>query len=209
MDNPILYLVVGFLACLLGTIPFGPINLTVVKTTVDYSRRGGIEIALAASLIEILQALIAISFGMLIASFLEENTTVQFLLAIVFIALAGFVYTRKPKPSLQTEAKRPASFFRNGLVIAALNPQAVPFWVFALATISQYFAFQYIGITLFAFLVGVFVGKFVALYGFVTASIYLKAHLQESSKLVNRLLAAILLIIGLSQGWNAVNSLLA
>ena len=209
MENPFVYLFVGLLACLLGTIPFGPINLAVVKTTVDYDRSSGLEIALAASLIEMLQALIAICFGMLISSFLDENIYIKFFLAIVFIALAVFIFTRKPKPTLSKEEHRPSSFFRNGLLIAGLNPQAVPFWIFALATISQYFEFQYIGLTLVAFLLGVFTGKLLALYGFVVASTYLKAHLQESSTLVNRLLAGILLFIGLSQGWNAVNSLVA
>ncbi len=212
MDNPFLYLFVGFLACLLGTIPFGPINLAVVKTTVDYDRRSGIQIAFAASIIEMLQALIAICFGMLISSFLDANALVKFFLAFVFIALAIFIFTRKPEPApeptLKKQQSRPLSFFRNGLIIAGLNPQAVPFWIFALATISQYFEFQYVGLTLAGFLLGVFIGKLVALHGFVVASTYLKAHLQESSILVNRLLAAILLFIGLSQGWNAVNSYL-
>lgn len=208
MGNPFLYFLVGFLACLLGTIPFGPINLAVVKTTVDYDRTSGIEIAFAASLIEMLQALIAICFGMLISSFLDANVAIKFALAFIFIALAIFIFTRKPTPTLEKRESKPVSFFRNGLIIAGLNPQAVPFWIFALAAISQYFEFQYIGLTLIAFLLGVFTGKLVALYGFVVASTYLKAHLQESSTLVNRLLAAILLFIGLSQGWNAVNSLL-
>ena len=209
MESPFLYAMVGFLACFIGTIPFGPINLAVVKTTVDYDRGSGIKIALAASLIETLQAAIAISFGMLISAFLDSNAVVSFFLAFVFIALAVFIYTRKPKPALEREANRSSSFFVSGLVIAGLNPQAVPFWIFALATISQYFAFQYDGIYLIGFLLGVFVGKMLALTGFAVASGYLKAHLQESSTLVNRLLAAILLFIGLSQGWNAVNSVLA
>jgi threonine/homoserine/homoserine lactone efflux protein len=208
VENPLLYLSVGFLACLLGTIPFGPINLSVVKITLDYDRRSGLEIAFAASLIEIFQALIAICFGIVISSFLDANVLVKFFLAFVFIALAVFIFTRKPKPTLSQSEERPLSFFRNGLIIAGLNPQAVPFWIFALATISQYFEFQYIGLTLASFLLGVFLGKLLALYGFVVASTYLKAHLQESSVLVNRLLAGILLFIGLSQGWNAVNSIL-
>ena len=210
MESPFLYLFVGFLACLLGTIPFGPINLAVVKTTVDYDRRSGIEIAYAASIIESLQALIAICFGALISSFLDANVSVKFFLAFIFIALAIFIFTRKPEPELTLKKQQsgPLSFFRKGLIIAGLNSQAVPFWVFALAAISQYFEFQYMGLTLAGFLLGVFIGKLVALYGFVVASTYLKTRLQESSTLVNRLLAGILLFIGLSQGWNAVNSLL-
>ena len=210
MEDPFTYLFVGFLVCLLGTIPFGPINLLVAKTTLDYDRRSGIEVAFAASIIEILQALIAICFGMLISAFLEANVLIKFFLAFTFIGLAIFIFTRKPEPeaSLEKKQSRPLSFFRNGLIIAGLNPQAVPFWIFALATISQYFEFHSMGLTLAGFLLGVFIGKFVALYGFVVASTYLKTRLQESSTVVNRLLAGILLFIGLSQGWNAVNSLL-
>jgi threonine/homoserine/homoserine lactone efflux protein len=210
MENPFIYLFVGFIGCLLGTIPFGPINLLVAKTTLDYDRRSGIEVAFAASIIEMLQALIAICFGMLISAFLEANVLIKFFLAFIFIGLAIFIFTRKPEPgpSLEKKQSRPVSFFRNGLIIAGLNPQAVPFWIFALATISQYFEFHSMGLTLAGFLLGVFIGKFVALYGFVVASTYLKTRLQESSTVVNRVLAGILLFIGLSQGWNAVNSLL-
>ena len=210
MENPFIYLFIGFLACLLGTIPFGPINLVVVKTTLDYDRRSGIEVAFAASIIEMLQALIALCFGMLISAFLEANDFLKFFLAFTFIGLAIFIVTRKPEPgpTLKKQQSRPVSFFRNGLIIAGLNPQAVPFWIFALATISQYFEFQYTDLTLAGFLLGIFIGKFFALYGFVVASTYLKTRLQESSTVVNRLLAGILLFIGLTQGWNAVSSLL-
>lgn len=209
MANPVLYFGVGLLACFIGTIPFGPINLTVVKTTVDYDRRRGTEVALAASIVEIFEALVAISFGMVISAYLESNLIIKLVIAITFIGLAVFVFTRKSNPSLSENNENQQSFFNKGLLIAALNPQAIPFWIFALAAISQYFVFEYVGIYLASFLVGVFLGKLMALYGFVVASEYLKSHLQESSQWVNRLLAGILLFIGITQGWNATSSWIA
>lgn len=209
MANPLLYFGVGLLACFIGTIPFGPINLTVVKTTVDYDRRRGTEVALAASIVEIFEALVAISFGMVISAYLESNLIIKLVIAITFIGLAVFVFTRKSNPSLSENNENQQSFFNKGLLIAALNPQAIPFWIFALAAISQYFVFEYVGIYLASFLVGVFLGKLMALYGFVVASEYLKSHLQESSQWVNRLLAGILLFIGITQGWNATSSWIA
>lgn len=208
MVNPLHYFFVGLAACFIGTIPFGPINMSVVKATVDYDRRRGIEVALAASIVEIFQALIAISFGLVISRYLDTNFIIQFFLAFIFIVLAIFVVTRKPRSSFNSETNKQGSFFRKGLLIAALNPQAIPFWIFALASISQYFAFEYVGIYLLSFLLAVFIGKFAALYCFVVASSYLKTHLQESGQFVNRLLAAILLLIGLSQAWNGINRLL-
>lgn len=202
MDNAVLYFLVGLAVCFIGTIPFGPINLTVVKTTVDYDPRRGMEFALAASLVEIAEALIAISFGMLISSYLENNIVFKATVAIFFLALSVFVFTRKSKPSLSQQHSSQPSFFRRGLIIAALNPQAIPFWIVALAAIGQNLNFEYTGIYLAVFLFGVFIGKLLALYGFVIASSYLKTHLQQSSELVNKLLAIILLLIGLTQLWS-------
>lgn len=203
MDNPLLYLFVGLLACFLGTIPFGPINLAVVKTTVDHNTVRGFALALAASLVEILEALVAILFGMLISDTLASNRAIGVGIGIAFIGLAAFVYKRATHPTLREDGDASRSYFLRGLGLAALNPQAIPFWIFALATISQYFPFNYSGIYLAAFLTGVFLGKLLALTGFVVASQYLKTHLTQSSQLVNRLLAAILLLIGLSQLWKA------
>lgn len=207
MESSLLYFLVGLLACFIGTIPFGPINLTVVKTTVDYNRNRGTEVALAASIVEIFEALIAICFGMVISAFLESNTGIKLFIALVFVVLAIVVFKRKTDPSLNDAREDQQSFFKKGLLIAALNPQAVPFWIFALAAISQYFEFEYMGLNLALFLLGVFFGKILALYGFVVASTYLKAHLQESSLLVNRILAGILLFIGMTQAWNAISTL--
>tara|TARA_B100002003_G_scaffold219656_1_gene221488 strand:- start:3978 stop:4598 length:621 start_codon:yes stop_codon:yes gene_type:complete len=203
VENLPLYFLVALLACFLGTIPFGPINLSVVKATVDHDKRCGAEVALAAALIEIGEALVAIFFGMLISSYLESSLVVRFTIATAFIALAVIVFTRKSNPTLSESQVEQGSFFKKGLLIAALKPQAIPFWIFALAAISQYFNFEYTGIYLAAFLAGVFLGKLLALYGFVVASGYLKTHLAESSQLVNKVLAAVLLFIGISQLWNA------
>lgn len=204
MDSSLFYFVVGLAACFLGTIPFGPINLTVVKTTVDYNAARGTEVAFAASVVEMLQALIAIWFGMVISNFLDSSVVVRLGIALVFVLLAIIIFTRKPKPRLSEDPAGEQSFFVKGLLIAVLNPQAVPFWSFALAAISQYFNFIYEGIYLLAFLAGVFTGKLMALYGFVVTSAYLKTHLEQSSLLVNRILASVLLFIGLTQGWNAL-----
>ena len=208
MANPLLYFLVGTITCFIGTLPFGPINLTVVKTTIDYDRRRGSQVALAASLVEILEALVAIVFGLVISTFLQTNVIFNGVIALAFIALAVFIFTRKTRSVLQGQGVGSRSFFGQGLLIAALNPQAIPFWIFALAAISQYFVFEYVGIYLLSFLAGVFVGKLLALTGFVIVSEFLRTHLQTSAQLVNRLLAAVLLIIGISQGWNAMSVLL-
>lgn len=193
------YFLVGALACFLGTIPIGPINLAVVKATVDHDRGRGAELALAASIVEIVEAIIAICFGLVISNFLQMNPWLRLVIALAFFVLAGALLARKPSTGMAPAMPSQGSFFRRGLLIAALNPQAVPFWILALAVISQYFSFNYEGLLLATFLAGVFLGKLVALSGFVALAGYLKSRLQSASKRVNQALALVLLLIGISQ----------
>ncbi len=100
MSGLLFYFLVGLLVCFVGTIPFGPINLTVVKTTVDLNKTRGLEVALAASLVEILEALVAISFGAVISIYLESSLSIRLFIATAFIALGIIVLTRKSRVDL-------------------------------------------------------------------------------------------------------------
>ena len=115
MEGLFLYLFVGFLFCSLGAIPFGPIDLAVVKTTVDYDRRSGIEIVFAASIIETQQVLIATCFSMLISFSPDVNFLFAFILVFIFIALAIFIFSHKATPIFGKEKNRPALFFSKRL----------------------------------------------------------------------------------------------
>ncbi len=199
--NPGIYFLVAALTAFVATLPFGPINLTIIKTTVDHHRAGALRAAGGAALIETLQALIAIYFGLFISRFLAAHASINLAIAAAFIGLAIYVYVHDSHPSLRDNGAGDPSFFRRGMFVATINPQAIPFWIFAVATMGQSLGFDFVGGYLAAFLPGVFVGKMLALYGFVVASDYLKSHLDESSRRVNQLLAAVLFIIGLLQIW--------
>ena len=205
MDSSLGYFAMALICALIGTIPFGPINLTVVKTTVDINSSHGTEVAVAASLVEMAQALIAIFFGMIISRLLETSLLLRLVIALLFIGLALVILLQKPRPQLPPTCED-KSFLVHGMILAALNPQAVPFWIFVLAAISQYFVLDYTGIFLLAFLAGVFAGKLIALLGFVLVSVWLKTRLESSCLLVNRLLAGVLFLIGAGQLWNVAGA---
>lgn len=207
MENPLFYFVIALVAAFVATLPFGPINLSVIKATVDHHRLGAIQLSAAAALVETGQALIAIIFGLVINRFLNDHPGLNLVVAALFIALAIYVFIHETHPSLKNNnGNGNPSFIKRGLFIAAINPQAIPFWIFAVAAISQNLGFHYDGVYLAFFLAGIFIGKNIALYGFVIASDYLKTHLDESSQIVNRLLACVLFIIGLIQIWRFISA---
>lgn len=202
-DNALWYVTVALATSFVATLPFGPINLTVIKTTVDHNKAGALQVSLAAAAVETGQAFLAIWFGVVISRFIADHASVNLLIALVFIALAIYVFVHDSHPSLNTSDDGEPSFIKRGLFIALINPQAIPFWIFAVTATTSYLGFDYSGGLLFAYLLGVYSGKVVALYGFIIASDYLKTHLDESSRLVNKLLAAVLMLIGFGQLYRA------
>ena len=200
-DNPLWYFLVATLTSFISTLPFGPINLTVIKSTVDHHKSGAIQVSLAAATVEIGQALLAIWFGVVISSFIEAHAVLYLGVGLAFIALALYVWVHETHPVLSNNTDGEPAFFKRGVLIALLNPQAIPFWIFAATLTSTYLGFDYAGTLLAAYLLGVWTGKMLALYGFVLGSDYLKTHLDEGSRFVNHLLAVVLVLIGLSLLW--------
>lgn len=199
MEPLITCFLIGVFASFLGTLPFGPINLAVIKTTVDQHARAGLEFAIAASLIEILQAVLALWFGAFISSFWQANPAFEMLLASVFILLGAAFWLRRPAIPTESGKASRGSPFAGGLLIALLNPQAVPYWILATSVISQSLGDEFLDSALAMFLSGVALGKFAALCGFVMASHLLKARLQQSGLAINRLVGIVLLAIGILQ----------
>ena len=199
MEPLITCFLIGVFASFLGTLPLGPINLAVIKTTVDQHARAGLEFAIAASLIEILQAVLVLWFGAFISSFWRANPAFEMLLASVFILLGAAFWQRRPAIPTEPDKASRGSPFVGGLLIALLNHQAVPYWILATSMISQTLGDQFFDSALVISLSGVALGKFAALCGFVMASHLLTARLQQRWVAINRLVGIVLLAIGILQ----------
>ena len=154
---------------------------------------------MAAALVETGQAFLAIWFGVVISRFLADHASVNLIIATVFMALGVYVWIHESHPTLNANPDVEPSYIKRGLFIALVNPQAIPFWIIAVTATTRYLGFEFSGWLLLAYLLGVYWGKVLALWGFALASDYLKSHLDESSRLVNRLLAVVLVFIGLTQ----------
>ena len=109
MEPLITCFLIGVFASFLGTLPLGPINLAVIKTTVDQHARAGLEFAIAASLIEILQAVLALWFGAFISSFWQANPAFEMLPASVLLG-AAFWLRRPAIPTESDKASRGSPF---------------------------------------------------------------------------------------------------
>lgn len=203
--SPLTAFAIGWIASFLGTLPFGPINLSVVNTTIKKSFKAGLGVALAAALIEIIQSFIAIHCSMVITHFLSESPFIKVLAIGLFIVLGLFFFFKKNKnQKVSTSKKKSDNSFIQGLAIALFNPQAIPFWIFVLTYLetSRMIHLSIQGEELQSvifFLIGVSIGKLCALILFGLLSKVISKKSTRITLMMNKIIGSILLVIGLVQ----------
>ena len=192
----------GLIACFIGGLPLGVINMSVVNITIKQSSRSAYQFALGSSLVEIFEASVAVIFGLAIEGYLRHDQLVHFVIFFAFVILGVYFLLKKPKPVFyESSTTRKSSEFIKGIVVALLNPQAIPFWLFALAFVAPYHIIDFVGSNLYFFLGGVFIGKLLALLLFTKGAKYTKAHMSQSSKIIDKTMGGMFIVIGVIQAF--------
>ncbi|MBK7474534.1 MAG: LysE family transporter [Haliscomenobacter sp.] len=204
--TPLLVFFLVFIIGYLGTMPFGPINLSVIDTAISRSFRSAFFFSLAAAMVEVPQSLVALHFGLSVSRWIEESWIAKMLAVLVFVGMGAMFFLKKP----QEEDKKSTAQgdFLHGIFIAVINPQAIPFWVVVLAylktaqhlTLSTHMALQLI----LAFLLGVGFGKLFALLTYARLSQIIVARLSFVGLWMNKIIGSILIALGLLHGLRSV-----
>lgn len=194
----LLHFILGLAGSYLGGIPFGPINLSVVDTTLRHGRKAASKFSLASSLVEIGEAAVAILFGHLFSIELESTHALKILVIFFFIAAGLYFILKKDDPELVEQKKGSGHFFR-GLSISFLNPQAIPFWIFVLTYLDTYDFFHLEDFNIITFLIGVALGKYLILTTFGVFSSILEKRLKNICKMISNAIGITLLVIGAVQ----------
>lgn len=195
-----MYFLFGLMGSFLGGVAFGPINLSVVDLTLKRNMRSALRFSAAAALVEIIQAVIAVMFGKLISRKIEEFPELKMAVIAFFVILGLFFIFKNDKPKTEISSNKESSNFINGFIVAILNPQAIPYWIFVLAYLkSANVLFQLDAWHLTLFLVGVSIGKFIilSLYGYLSE--YIKRHFTNLNEYVSKTIGGILLVVGIIQ----------
>lgn len=205
MFTSLLYLLLGILSSYLGTIPMGPINMTVVYTAVNQHLRAAIRVSLGAAMVEVLQVFVAIYFGQAIVMHLEDNVYVRWASILVFLLVGAFFLTRKerkPEPA-EVPSHRPMPKVLKGMLVGLLNPQALPFWFFVVTLLqaNELLAKDLLSdrTGLLAFLAGVSLGKFSCLATYAFLSDLVARRTKRVSLWVNRIIGTVFLVLALIQ----------
>lgn len=203
----LLYLGLAMAISFAGALPLGIVNLSVVDITLREDFRAGLQISLGATLIEVVQFLLALFIGFMVLDYLESHLWVKVLSVGLFAGIGLIFILKKQQPKTSCPRWKMPHFVK-GLGLALINPQAIPFWVFAIAGLQAAHLIMLDTMTqfelVFWFVVGVAAGKLLALVMFGALSIRIADRVSVLSQHMNRVIAIVMFLIAGYQGWQVV-----
>ena len=190
-----------------SAIPFGPVNLSVVDTTIRNNLRSGVLFSLAAAIVEFMLAMVALFCSVWLAEYITNSPAIKVGAFFLFIIL-GLVFLFKGKVNKQkdTPDSQIANFLK-GALIALANPQTIVFWILVLTYLETV---QMIPMNasqpwsiIVAFAIGVTVGKFLGLSIFSLLSHRISKKSTKITSVTNKAMGYFLILIGIIQGVQA------
>lgn len=149
---------IAFAFSFVGTIPPGALSLTIIQLGLNRQIRVAWRMAVAAAMIEYPYAWIAVEFDHFINQYVDIKENFHLLSGTVMILLGVLSLWASAKPT-KISTRFQSSGFRKGMLLAMLNPLAIPFWIAMTAYLrSQGWVNLSDGLEVHAYLLGVSAG---------------------------------------------------
>lgn len=173
--------IITFLAAFVGVIPPGLVNMTVAKTCVERGKRSGIIVAFGASVVVLIQALIAIQLARYI---FDDRWMYNMLLrtgVVIFLMLGIYFFIKAKKRAAKKKLKLSkhgvVRSFLKGAMISAFNILPIPYFCMVGAALNLKGTVEYDLVTIWSFIIAAASGTFTVLY--VYAIFFLKIDVKE------------------------------
>lgn len=177
----------GVILNMLGYIPPGNINLTVVQITITRGIRQALYFIGAFAAVEILFTFAVMRFVQWLSSEINLVNTIDIVMVFMFGILGVLTWrSRKEMPKADYSKK---DSIRYGMLLGVVNPMQIPYWLFVGTYLisHEWIDIGYLSLTIFS--IGSGIGAALALYGFVRFAQYIKEKFDLSSYIVSKSIA--------------------
>ena len=189
-----LFFLFGLTAAFIGSIPVGPVNLSVVDTRIRNGAMEAAKFSMSASLIEVGQSLVAIYFGAALFERVALHTIFNISVVVLLVGL-GIYYLQKKNSSRSPRLKFGSSGLFRGALIGLINPQGIPFYIFLLALFRVDMAAITQAHVMVGFLAGIFLGKGGLLLAYGHFGFFLSNRLVAMVPRLNKFIGSILIFL--------------
>lgn len=182
-----LTLFLGIVLNMVGYIPPGNINLTVVQITISRGIRQAIYFICAFSAVEILFTFGVMRFVQWLSSEIKIGDIIDVVMIFMF-GILGIITWRSRKEMPKADYSKKDSI-RYGMLLGVINPMQIPYWLFVGTYLisHEWIDIGYVSLTVFS--IGSGIGAALALYGFARFAQYIQEKFALSSYIVNKSIA--------------------
>ncbi|MEX2370139.1 MAG: hypothetical protein WD578_03955 [Bacteroidales bacterium] len=192
MMNPIVTMVSAIFITIIGALPFGLVNLSVLDISYRRGQGEAMNISRGAAAVEVTYGLAALVTGGLIGQFIKNNHVVQFLVLSV-PALAGLFFLLKGKQNQSVELGNSQGFLK-GMLLNLISLQVLLYWLFAMTYLHTLWEIDNNVLTITLFAIGIWLGKMGVLRLYAILSKKISGRLGFLSKNINRIIGVVLLL---------------
>ncbi|MHA4896908.1 LysE family transporter [Pedobacter sp. PWIIR3] len=179
-----LTLFLGIILNLVGYIPPGNINLTVVQITITRGIRQALYFIAAFASVEVLFTFGVMRFVQWLSSEIKLGDIIDVIMILMF-GILGVITWRSRKEMPKNDYSKKDSI-RYGLLLGVINPMQIPYWLFVGTYLisHEYINTGYLSLSIFS--IGSGLGAAVALYGFARFAQYVQEKFALTSYKVNK-----------------------
>ena len=205
----ITYFIIGLLAAIIGALPLGTTNVAVINTTIKENIQNALKIVYTAALAELILVIIAINFNMQIENFLDMNIWLQYTIAFILLGV-GIILLLGRKECVKDEnedciiIKKRYNISKQmlGFIQGLVNPTVLIYWILVISYLNK--KMLYLNSTtgyllLVIFLISVFLGKVITLFGYGKFSNVLKVKMKHIRTQINRVIGVLLVCVSVFQ----------
>lgn len=181
----------GTVLTVIGALPFGLVNLSVLDTSYRNGRRQALKIAFGAAIVEILFGMLALLAGSVIMNFTTESRFAK-ILAIIIPAIAGVIFLLKKKKDQKKDNRQSAGFVK-GVLLNLVSIQVLMYWLIAITYLNARQLTIEPGMYIY-FGIGIWTGKMVVLWAYAVLSEFILSKSAILASNMNRIIGGVLLI---------------
>jgi L-lysine exporter family protein LysE/ArgO len=186
----LIILLLGMGATIVGGLPFGLVNLTVLNVTFERGNSAAFRIAHGAALVEVVFGITALFAGGMLVRHIEGNVIVSYVTAGVLIIGGLFFVLKKQGKSDHRETG--SSGFLKGIFLNLVSLQVFLFWILAIAFLSSRELLQYDLVSILLFISGIWLGKMAVLWMYMSLSNRILSRSRIISKNINTIIGIVL-----------------
>jgi L-lysine exporter family protein LysE/ArgO len=190
-----LFLLIGFIASIIGAVPFGLVNLSVLQTAINKGIKATMPISYGASVVEILYGVFGIFAGSLLFKYIDKNPWFNVLTALVLLIM-GLVFLFR-RSQFQLNKNNSFGGFLYGILLNLLSLQVLAYWILAISFISSINHQIFTPLAVILFLAGIWAGKMSVLLSYASLGNKIASRSEKISKNINQFIGIILIGVGI------------